>query len=585
MNKKMLDFYKGMDLSFVQQCREEGVIFRDFDGKPADPFALAKRYGVNSVRLRLWKNPENIPESGGYCSLEKTLEMAREIKKNDLDFLLDFHYSDYWADPGQQNKPKEWENLSFGELVEAVFCYTRDTLLTLKEAGAMPDIVQIGNEIRSGLLFPEGELPDYQGMVKLVNAGIRGARQAGGENLLIMIHLDQGGRYFYLKEWFDRSMAEGLLDFDLIGLSYYPFWHGTFADLKQTMEQLIKDYHKPILIAETAHAWRRSRQGFIDEAQERIAGIPATSEGQKKVLELVMNITASLPNRMGRGIYYWEPFCVPKQGEGGWSENMGLLSENGTVLEGIRAFEFSREKQKPREIAKVYYPEEINILPGAAPVLPGEVTVLYFDGTLQKRAVCWKAQKEEKGFGEGETDYEGSIAGIGNPILLKVTVRNQNSFGDNLLQNPGWEEGLARWELAKDIEEVSVQIHPEFTDPFPAPPLNQLRIEAARNFHLSLSQEVMIQQSGDYCLQAEYKGTDTTNVDIRLFIEGEGGREETVVHPTEHEWQKITVRKTLLQPGALRIGIHLISPPVYGMIRKFHLGREIKEKNTDEGSV
>lgn len=484
MNKKMLDFYKGMDLSFVQQCREEGVIFRDFDGKPADPFALAKRYGVNSVRLRLWKNPENIPESGGYCSLEKTLEMAREIKKNDLDFLLDFHYSDYWADPGQQNKPKEWENLSFGELVEAVFCYTRDTLLTLKEAGAMPDIVQIGNEIRSGLLFPDGELPDYQGMVKLVNAGI-----------------------------------------------------------------------------------------------------PATPEGQKKVLELVMNITASLPNRMGRGIYYWEPFCVPKQGMGGWSENMGLLSENGLVLEGIRAFGFSREKQKPGETAKVYCPEEITILPGASPVLPGEVTVLYFDGTLQKRAVCWKAQKEVKDLGEGETVYEGSIAGIENPILLKVTVRNQNSFGDNLLQNPGWEEGLARWELAKDIEEVSVQIHPEFTDPFPAPPLNQLRIEAARNFHLSLSQEVMIQQSGDYCLQAEYKGTDTTNVDIRLFIEGEGGREETVVHPTEHEWQKITVRKTLLQPGALRIGIQMISPPVYGMIRKFHLGREIKEKNTDEGSV
>ena len=119
--------------------------------------------------------------------------MAKKIKQEGFDFLLDFHYSDWWADPGQQRKPKAWENLHGTELEEAVYTYTIKVLCALKEAGAMPDMVQIGNEIRSGLLFPDGELPDYVSMVRLVNAGIRAAREIGGKELLIMIHLDQGG--------------------------------------------------------------------------------------------------------------------------------------------------------------------------------------------------------------------------------------------------------------------------------------------------------------------------------------------------------------------------------------------------------
>ena len=138
-------------------------------------------------------------------------------------------------------------------------------------------------------------------MVQLVNAGIRGARAAAGKDeMQVMIHLDQGGRYFYLKEWFDCSFEAGLEDFDLIGLSYYPFWHGTFTDLKETMTKLIQDYKKPIMVVETAHAWRKSAHGFIDEQQEKIAGFPATPAGQKQVLDLVANIVASLPDEMGQ---------------------------------------------------------------------------------------------------------------------------------------------------------------------------------------------------------------------------------------------------------------------------------------------
>ena len=172
-----MEFQKGMDLSFIPELEDAGVQVKDFDGTVMDPLDLVQKYGVNSVRLRIWNAPEHVRESGGYCSYAHTLAMAKRIRAHGMSFMLDFHYSDFWADPGQQRKPKDWENLSFKELKEAVFSYTRDTLTALKEEDVLPDIVQIGNEIRSGLLFPDGELPDYTKMVQLVKC--RNPRCAG----------------------------------------------------------------------------------------------------------------------------------------------------------------------------------------------------------------------------------------------------------------------------------------------------------------------------------------------------------------------------------------------------------------------
>lgn len=280
MDGKSSVFYKGMDLSFLPKGIDDGMQVKDFDGTIMAPLALAKKYGVNSVRLRLWNQPENIPDAKGYCNLEHTIKLAKEIRKYDMHFMLDFHYSDFWADPGKQTKPLAWKELHGKALEEAVYAFTRDTLLALKHEEVLPEIVQIGNEIRSGLLFPDGAVPDYKGMTALINAGIRGARSvADSERLEVMIHLDQGGRYQLLKDWFDQAFAQGLIDFDVIGLSYYPFWHGTFMDLKDTTMRLIQDFGKPIMVVETAHAWRKSNKGFIDEQQEKIAGIPATPAG------------------------------------------------------------------------------------------------------------------------------------------------------------------------------------------------------------------------------------------------------------------------------------------------------------------
>lgn len=566
----MQEFKKGMDISVLPELEAKGMKIKDFDGNEIDGFDLAKKYGVNAIRLRLWNNPENVEESKGYCNLADTIAMAKRIKAHQMSFMLDFHYSDFWADPGKQIKPKAWENLSFLELKEAVFIYTRDTLLTLKEEGVLPEIVQIGNEIRSGLLFPEGELPDYVGMVQLVNAGIQGARAVADSNTMkIMIHLDQGGRYFYIKEWFDKAFEAGLEDFDLMGLSYYPFWHGTFTDLKETLNMLVLDYQKPIMIVETAHAWRKSTHGFIDESQEKIAGVPATPEGQKKVLDLVMNITASLPNQMGCGVYYWEPLCIPQPGEGGWSENMGLLDENGQVLEGIHSFEFSREKLRSKDTAKVYEPPFLQLQEGEQPVLPEQLSVLYYDGTVEKKPVIWQMDLPE--WVEGTYSIQGKIEGVKEPISCKIQVLKEMPIRKNLLSDTNWNNGLTQWNLEQSEEQVVVQLFPEFVDPFPAPPVNAIRVESPKNFTFSVSQQVHITKEDYYNLQVEYRGTDTTNVEIRLFIKTSEETSETMIHPTEHEWGIYEVKHVLCKPGKITVGIKIISPPVYGLMRRFQL--------------
>lgn len=573
MMQKRLDFYKGMDISFLPEFEDEGMQVKDFDGTILEPFDLISKYGVNAVRLRIWNQPENIKESKGYCSLDHTLAMAKRIKAHGMSFMLDFHYSDYWADPAKQNKPKAWSELSFPELEEAVFNYTRDTLLALETEGVLPDIVQIGNEIRSGLLFPDGELPKYKNMVALINSGIRGTR-AVSDTIQIMLHLDQGGRYFYIKEWFSKSIEAGLLDFDIIGLSYYPFWHGTFNDLHETLVKLVEDYHKPLMIVETAHAWRKSEKGFIDESQEKIAGVLASPQGQRKVLDLVMNIVASMPHHMGIGVYYWEPLCLPHTGEGGWSENMGLLDDTGKVMEGMKAFLFTRDQLRTRDVAKVYEPTPIKVLVSEPFKLPQQLSVLFYDGTLEKRSVIW--QEASKFDQPGTYKLLGKVEGWSEPVSMMVQVVNQLDEGVNLLKDANWEEGLTQWEMERSDEQVVVQFYPEFEEPFPHPPVNALRIEAEKNFTFLLSQSVQVQKEGRYRLQVQYRGTDTTDVDIRLFVQTKEEIRETRIHPTEHDWTLYQVENIFCKPQELIVGIRIASPPVYGMVRKFCFCEESK---------
>ena len=368
-----VDFYKGMDISSLLEKEEKGFKFKDAEGKETDPFALIIKNNINSVRLRIWNNPSNFPESGGYCDLAHTLKLAKRIKDWGLHFLLDFHYSDYWADPGQQRKPAEWQKYDLQGLCDAVYTYTRDVLIELSKIDALPDMVQVGNEIRSGMLFPEGAVPNYNELAQLVNSGIRAVREVS-EDIEVMIHLDQGGRFYLLREWFDAMFAAGMEKIDAIGISFYSFWHGTFKDLKDSILQLTDRYDLPVYVVETAHPWRHCENEHISKEMMNMAGFPAGIEEQKKSLLLVMQIAAQAAFPRKTGVYYWEPLCITDHDFGSWDENMGMLDTDGAALASFESFRDFDPKNPPIEnvdeyIAELYKPNNDIVVPAGTDIL------------------------------------------------------------------------------------------------------------------------------------------------------------------------------------------------------------------------
>lgn len=279
-----LPFLIGADISWVPQQEAEGRRFSD-RGAERDILAILKDHGFNAIRLRLFVDP-TAPggySSKGYCGLQSTLDMARRVKAAGLYFLLDFHYSDTWADPGHQVTPAAWRNLDFGTLTNTVRQYTRDTLVEFARQNLSPDIVQVGNEISSGFLWPQGKLDDFDRFAALVREGIAGARE-GAPNARIMLHLALGGQNDKSR-WFLDNLANRRVDFDLIGQSYYPRWHGTLEELQANLSDLATRYPQRIVLVEY------STPGVLD----------------------VNRIVRSLPQHKGIGTFIWEP-TAPRHG-------------------------------------------------------------------------------------------------------------------------------------------------------------------------------------------------------------------------------------------------------------------------------
>lgn len=245
-----VDKMLGADISFLPQLEERGMKFSD-NGVQKDAVQILKENGFNYIRLRLFVNPEH--DSGysrkkGFCDLKNTIAMAKRIKAAGMKFLLDFHYSDTWADPEKQFKPNAWKGLSFEELRQTVFTYSKDVIDQLKKAGTTPDMVQVGNEINHGMIWPDGHINNLDSLAQLIYAGIQGVK-AVDPAITIMIHIALGGQNEESKFFFDNMIRRGV-PFDVVGLSYYPRWHNTLEELRYNMDDLARKYDKDVIVVE-----------------------------------------------------------------------------------------------------------------------------------------------------------------------------------------------------------------------------------------------------------------------------------------------------------------------------------------------
>ncbi|HEY3324236.1 MAG TPA: glycosyl hydrolase 53 family protein [Planctomycetota bacterium] len=271
----------GADISWVQQQEHEGLHFTD-RGQEKDILALLKDRGFSAIRLRIFHSPKS--EKGyskqGYCDMEHTLAVAKRVKAAGMRFLLDFHYSDTWADPAHQNKPSAWADLHGTDLEKAVHDYTRDVMAAFKKQGTAPDLVQIGNEISNGFLWPDGEVwktGKWDVFCGLIKAGIAGAKEVDPA-VRVMLHLAWGGQNAQSRSFLDKALAQGV-EFDILGQSYYPKWHGNLQDLKANLTDLAGRYKQNIIVVEYS--------------------VPNIRQ--------INDIVHELPGGKGLGTFIWEP--------------------------------------------------------------------------------------------------------------------------------------------------------------------------------------------------------------------------------------------------------------------------------------
>jgi arabinogalactan endo-1,4-beta-galactosidase len=326
------DYAVGADVSFLPQAESSGVVFKD-NGQAKPGLQIFKDHGYNWVRLRIFHSPQQLPND-----LKYTIESAQAAKKLGLKLLLDFHYSDTWADPQKQYLPKAWEGLTEEEVVEQVFEYTRDTIAAFREVGVLPDMVQIGNEVTGGMMWPLGRLPAHWDVfAKLFDAGARGVKEGAGDRAAprIMVHIDRGGDRKGTK-WFLDNCQKYDIRFDVIGQSYYPWWHGSLDDLRENLAFIARAYDQDIYLVEVAYNWKPA------EYRHKPAPFPETPQGQREFLKQVDEIVRATPNRRGKGIFWWEPAV-----KAGGISSRGMFDEQGNALPVIGVFDEAKQERAP----------------------------------------------------------------------------------------------------------------------------------------------------------------------------------------------------------------------------------------------
>ena len=322
-------FIKACDLSFLPQIQFYPLNFLNREGKAEDIIQTLKTHGVNTIRLRLWYYPED-----GHSGFEEVQKFSKTLQAAGMKTWIALHYSDIWADPGSQNKPNDWSTLQFEQLKDSVFAYTAKVCMEMK-----PDIIQIGNEINAGLLWPEGRFDKPDQMRALLSEGIRAVKEKSPKTKIVIHYAGHENAAAFFT-------SLSILDYDIAAISYYPIWHG--KDLQQlniSLQQLHLKSSKKVLIAETDYPftleWNDWTNNIVGLEDQLIEGYSATAEGQKAFLQEIHNIMSAIEGGIGYCWWgaEWVAFKGPQSTDGSSWENQALWDFELKALPAIEVFE------------------------------------------------------------------------------------------------------------------------------------------------------------------------------------------------------------------------------------------------------
>jgi len=460
------DFINGMDVSSAIALEESGVVFRDFDGNPADLFDVLAEAGVTDVRVRVWNDPFDASGNGyggGDNDVARAVEIGERATAAGLRLLVDFHYSDFWADPAKQHVPKEWEGLTVADKAVAVRDFTEDALTQLRDAGVDVHMVQVGNETNNGVAGVTG----WSGMSQIFSAGSAAVREVFPD-ALVAVHFtnpETSGRY----AGYAANLENYNVDYDVFASSYYPYWHGSLTNLTSVLSQVATTYDKKVMVAETSWAYTLDDgdgHGNVIDLPSEATQYPVSVQGQATSVRDTIQAVANVGDA-GIGVFYWEPAWLPvgppselaankllwEEHGSGWAssfageydpddagqwfggsawDNQALFGHDGNPLESLRVFEYARTGSvAPREVTSVEKPS-ISIAEGAPVTLPSTVTVSYNDGSTEEQNVTWStAASWIRGAGTYSISGE-TAAGLATTATVVVSAANA-------LANPGFE--------------------------------------------------------------------------------------------------------------------------------------------------
>lgn len=312
-------FAKGADIGWLQQMETTGYKFYNENGSEQDCFQILKDHGINTIRLRTWVNPSN-DKASGHCNKDETVAMAVRAKKWGMRIMIDFHYSDTWADPSKQVKPKAWQGHSFTDLLKDVYDYTFEVISALRKADITPEWVQVGNETASGMIYPEGNTAHWDSLAQLINKGYDAIKTVSRSSKVIL-HLDQGNSNKRFRTWFDSATAHGV-KYDVIGMSYYPYWLDGKPDytvsigaLGYNLNDMASRYGKEVMVVE-------------------VGGEDTKVQNTYDMLMAVQQKVNAVPGGKGLGVVYWEP-----EGARSWSRYaLSAWGNDGKPTKALDAF-------------------------------------------------------------------------------------------------------------------------------------------------------------------------------------------------------------------------------------------------------
>ncbi|WEK56260.1 MAG: glycosyl hydrolase 53 family protein [Candidatus Cohnella colombiensis] len=598
------DFIKGVDISSIISLENSGVKFYNENGVEQDIFKTVADAGVNYIRVRVWNDPfdsNGKGYGGGNNDLATAIKIGKRATANGMKLLVDFHYSDFWADPGKQHTPKAWANLSFGDKKTALYTYTKESLQAMKSAGIDIGMVQVGNETNGQFV---GE-SNWTNMSELFNAGSAAIREVD-PNILIALHFtnpESTGRYAgYAKTLKDNNVV-----YDVFASSYYPFWHGTLSNLTSELKQVADTYGKKVMVAETSYAYTAEDGDGHENTAPKSSGqtldYSISIQGQANSLRDVIEAVANV-GEAGIGVFYWEAAWLPvgpkenleqnkmiwEQHGSGWAASFAKEYDpkdagvwyGGTAVDNQALFDFSGHPLASLNVFKyvdtgavapiaIDEIENVSMTVSAGETisLPTVVSAIYNDRSTQMVSVTWNQSQLDQASSKGAGNYviNGTVAG-GRTVKAFLEIKKQN-----LIINASFENNdRSMWTITYGDGRAT---HTDYQNKMADAKTGNysLHFYAADAVDFKVEQTITGLKSGYYDLSMFIQGGDATNSDMNLFAVT-GGKEVKVSTGVNGwvNWNHPEIHNILVTDGTLTIGATIKADGgAWGTIDDFHL--------------